>query len=120
MARVKMLTKANEKKLLKNYETNKKRSDAGRAELDLKQVVKLFNPSGNQTWLITEMGLDGMAFGLCDLGLGCPELGYVNILELSSFRGRFGLGIESDKWFEAEKTLNEYAIEAYEAGYIKA
>jgi len=53
-------------------------------------VVKLFDPAGAATWLFTEMMPDGdTLFGLCDLGFGCPELGYVRFAEalkgLSSF-----------------------------------
>jgi hypothetical protein len=36
------------------------------------------------TKLLTEIdpGDDDTAFGLCDLGLGCPEVGYVSLSEL--------------------------------------
>ena len=33
------------------------------------------------------------AFGLCDLGLGCPELGYVSLNELRTVRGKLRLPI---------------------------
>ncbi len=50
-----------------------------RGETDHLPVVKFFDPTGAATWLITEMMQDepDILFGLCDLGLGCPELGYV-------------------------------------------
>jgi hypothetical protein len=43
---------------------------------DPKPVVKLFTPVSNATWLLTELDPadPDVAFGLCDLGLGCPEL----------------------------------------------
>jgi hypothetical protein len=48
-------------------------------------VLKLFNPVGPGTWPITELAPDGdTLFGLCDLGMGCPELGSVSLRELSS------------------------------------
>jgi hypothetical protein len=42
-------------------------------------VVKLFTPDADATWLLTEIDTDDHdhAFGLCDLGQGFPELGYV-------------------------------------------
>lgn len=49
--------------------------------------VKLFTPRANGTWFITEGGpiddnADVLLFGLCDLGMGFPELGYVSLKEL--------------------------------------
>ena len=87
---------------------------------DHKPVVKFFNPNGAATWLITEMDEDGRMFGLCDLGFGTPELGYVMFQELAEFRGRFGLGIERDMHFKASKTISEYAQEAHDSGRIAA
>ena len=77
-------------------------------------VVKLFNPNGGGTWLLTEIAMNNqdLAFGLCDLGMGFPELGWVSIAELKEIRTPFGLGIERDAWFEASKTLTDYTIEA--------
>ncbi len=57
---------------------------------------------------------------LCDLGLGCPELGYVSLTELTGFRGPLGLAIERDRHFVASRTLTEYAAEAHRAGRIRA
>lgn len=77
-------------------------------------VIKLFNPSGAATWLLSEVDPNDpdRAFGLCDLGMGCPELGYVSIEELSTVKGAFNLGIERDIHWVANKDLNEYAREA--------
>lgn len=84
--------------------------------------MKLFNPVGAGTWLLTELDPDDpdIAFGLCDLGAQCPEFGSVRISELESVRGRFGLGIERDLWFKADKPLSAYAAEARTLGSIKA
>jgi hypothetical protein len=60
----------------------------------------------------------GLAFGLCDLGLGYPELGYVSPLELSSVRGKLGLPIERDRYFVAGKPLFAYAVDARKNGHI--
>jgi hypothetical protein len=83
-------------------------------------VVKLFNPCGAATWLISAIEPDDpdILFGLCDLGLGFPELGPVRLSELESVRGRLGLGIERDLHFEAKYPLLVYAEAASEAEVI--
>lgn len=62
----------------------------GKADADFVPVVKLFTPDAACTWLLTELDSDDpdIAFGLCDLGLGCPELGCVRISELETVRGQ--------------------------------
>lgn len=91
-------------------------------EIDFKPVVKLFTPDGGCTWLLSEIDPDhpDIAFGLCDLGMGFPELGYVSLTELRSLRGKLGLPIERDLWFKADKTISEYAEEAAKLGRISA
>lgn len=85
-------------------------------------VVKLFTPDAGATWLLTEMDPDDHdhAFGLCDLGLGYPELGWVSLAELAIVRGRLGLPVERDLHFTAQKRLSAYAREARLAGRIVA
>ncbi|MDH2313881.1 DUF2958 domain-containing protein [Methylobacterium brachiatum] len=78
-------------------------------------VVKLFTPDTGATWLLTELDI---AFGLCDLGLGCPELGYVRLSELQTVRGKLGLPVERDLWFEAKGLLSAYAAAAHRAEHI--
>ncbi len=51
-------------------------------------------------------------FGLCDLGMGFPELGYVSLSELASVRNALGLNMERDLHWKAKKPLSEYATEA--------
>lgn len=93
---------------------------AGGDDIDPHPVVKLFTPDAGATWLLTEIDPDDedLAFGLCDLGLGCPELGYVRLGELAQVRGRFGLPIERDEHFRPEKALSAYADEARHTGAI--
>jgi hypothetical protein len=93
---------------------------AAEVETDHLPVVKFFNPTGAATWLITEMMPDepDILFGLCDLGMGCPELGYVSLAELESVRSRLGLGIERDLYFTARFPLSVYARAAHVAGGI--
>ena len=57
-------------------------------------------------------------FGLCDLGMGFPELGYVSLQELESVELPFGLKIERDMYFTPDKTLKEYASVAREHSRI--
>lgn len=89
---------------------------------DHKPVVKLFTPWGGCTWLLTELDPENpdIAFGLCDLGMGCPELGNVSIEEIESVTGPFGLRIERDEHFTATDTLTHYAAEARRTGQILA
>lgn len=83
-------------------------------------VVKLFTPDAGATWLLTEIDPDDHdhAFGLCDLGLGFPELGWFSLADVASVRGRLGLAVERDLHFRAEKRLSAYAREARLAGRI--
>ena len=91
-------------------------------ERDHPPVLKLFTPDGAATWLISEVDPDDpdRLFGLCDLGQGFPELGYVSLAEISAVRGRLGLPIEGDLHFVADKPLSAYAEEARKQGRIVA
>jgi len=111
---MKLLTKAIKAKLLANSAA----SAAADGGIDHKPVLKLFNPTGAATWLISEMDDRDIMFGLCDLGMGCAELGDVDFRDLEGYRGMFGLGIERDLGFKADKTLGEYASEARALGRI--
>jgi hypothetical protein len=115
-----LITKALTEQLLANGRAQRARMDKGDDALDFKPVVKLFTPDAQCTWLLTELDPDGgLAFGLCDLGLGCPELGYVSLAELSSVRGTLGLPIERDLHLVADKSISVYADEARERGCIQ-
>lgn len=91
------------------------REYARNPEFDPIPVVKLFDPLGSGTWLLTDLNPDDpdIASGLCDLGF--PELGSVRISELESIRtmpNRRGVGIEQDKFFRPTKRISEYADDA--------
>jgi glycine/D-amino acid oxidase-like deaminating enzyme len=120
MARQQMILDCQRVKLLANGAVNlAHRLDDGKTE-DFKPVVKLFNPCGAATWLLSELDEDGdTAFGLCDLGLGEPELGYVSLDELAWVCLPHGLYIERDIHFNAKKLLSEYAAEARRLGRIE-
>ena len=91
-------------------------------DIDPPPVVKLFTPDAGATWLLTKLDPAGpdRAFGLCDLGLGCPELGWVSLAEIASVRGRLGLAVERDLHFVADRPLSAYAEVALGAGRITA
>ena len=89
---MKILTKAIKDKLIANH----KEQDGTK---EFKAVLKLFNPTGIGTWYLSELDPEtNNAFGLCCLTE--EQLGYVNLDELLSFKGQFGLGIERDKFFK--------------------
>lgn len=92
------------------------------ADFDPLPVVKLFMPDAGATWLLSEIDPEDhdIAFGLCDLGLGFPELGCVSLSELARLRGMLGLPIEQDPHFSADKRLSTCAKEARSAGRIQA
>ena len=83
-----------------------------RDDYDPKPVVKLFGGSAG-TWLFTEArryGDDIELFGLCDPGLGFPEIGYCSLNELLSVKfPPLRLPIERDKFWKPQGTLQEYA-----------
>lgn len=85
-------------------------------------VVKLFTPDAGATWLLSELDPEepDIAFGLCDLGVGCPELGTVRLSEIEAVRGAVGLPVERDLFFAADRPLSRYASEAVALGAIRA
>ena len=109
---MKLFTKAQREKLLAN---------GTRRGADHKPVVRLFNPTGAGTWLLTELDPDhpdDYGFGLADLGMGFPELGDIGIREIAEFRGLMGLGIERDMYFRPKYAISIYAEAARAVGRI--
>lgn len=94
------------------------RNNLEAGEADHIPVVKWFTPWANATWIITEMEPDGRCFGLCGVGQGTPELGYVSLEELESIKGPWGLRIERDLHFHPKRPLSEYTIAARAAQRI--
>jgi len=119
---MKLLTSEQEMQLRANGAANLARTARDQEPEDFRPVVKLFCPWGAATWLLTELDPDepDIAFGLCDLGMGFPELGSVSLIELGSVRGPGGLCIERDLYFTPSMTLQGYADEARHAGRIVA
>jgi len=115
---MRLLTKGQRDALLKNGRTM--------AQVDISTgvypVVKLFTPDARATWLLAwiEPWDEDVAWGLCDLGAGFPELGPVRLSELRAVRGPLGLRVERDTSWDAEMTLLEYARKAAAAGRVVA
>tara|TARA_R100001230_G_C5688050_1_gene198895 strand:- start:2397 stop:2744 length:348 start_codon:yes stop_codon:yes gene_type:complete len=111
----KVITKKQEQQLINNHIAQDK-DTLGTTYTRSKPVVKLMvRVGGNATWLLSELDPEtNIAFGLCDLGLGTPELGYVSLDELATL----GWRLERDRYFTADKTITEYAHEARAMGGI--
>ena len=100
---MKPIPKILKERLIKNHFDNLKSEQRG--EKSFKVVLKLFNPTGIGTWYLTELDpVNNVAFGLCCLHE--KVIGFVSLDELSEFKGRFGLGIERDKYF----SINKYSL----------
>jgi hypothetical protein len=117
---MKLLTEQIRTQLLRNGEVTAQAMDHGDDTPDFIPVVKLFTPDASCTWLLTELdpGEPDIAFGLCDLGMGYPELGSVRISELESVRGVLGLPVERDLHFTPSHTIRIYARAAWNAAAI--
>ncbi len=98
---MKLITKALEKLFAKYplYSQDGKMYDAV-------VIAKFFMPSSSFTWYVTEAAKldngDYEFFGYVD-GLD-GEFGYFTLSELKSLRGRFGLHVERDMYFDCGKT----------------
>ena len=114
-----LLTKAQREQLLDNSRLQAAVKGTP-AEIDFYPVVKLFDPCGAATWLLTEIDPEDetVAWGLCDLGMGFPEFGTVSLTELAEYRGRLGLGIERDLYFKARGPISAYIDAAAKADRI--
>lgn len=117
---MKLLTSEQRALMLENGRQNATLSAKDGDTHDFKPVVKLFTPWAGATWLLTELYPDDpdVAFGLCDLGQGCPELGSARLSEIERLRGPAGLRVERDLHFSADKTISAYAADARRRGYI--
>lgn len=69
--------------------------------------VKLFSPYSEAVWFLTEYAPEeGLAFGWADLGMGCGELGYIDIGELASAQ-RGGLPLVERDLYWSPRPLSE-------------
>jgi hypothetical protein len=73
-------------------------------------IVKIFNPSGEGTWLLCGLDSDGDTLvGYADLGFGCVEYGPISLNELETFRSQLTkLPLERDLHFDrCDYTMSE-------------
>jgi hypothetical protein len=112
---MKILLNSQREELIRNHEHT---TEFGAPNLS-EPVVKLFVcVGGNATWLLSELDPEtNIAYGLCDLGHGFPELGYVSLTELED---TLGWRLERDRHWTATKTLTEYAADARSKGMVVA
>jgi hypothetical protein len=101
------------RQLLKNGQLSREARAKDGNVPDFEPVVKLCTPNAQCTWLLTEINPDDQdtAFGLCDLGLGTPELGWVSLSDLASMRNH-RLPVERDLYFNGDKPISRYADDA--------
>ncbi len=113
---MKLLTKAQHDQLIANGIAQG--ASGGRS--DPYPVVKLFMPCTRAVWLLCELEPDDndIAFGLCDLGMGFPELGSVRLSELESVNGPLGVSVERAEPWQAKGPISAYAAAARKAGGI--
>jgi hypothetical protein len=78
-----LITDAQRSQLLANG-----RARAADQALDPLPAVRLFTPGAHATWLLAALDPedDDTAYGLCDIGIGQPDLGTVRLSELASIR----------------------------------
>jgi hypothetical protein len=80
-------------------------------------IAKFFNPTGTGTWYVTEYDpIEHKFFGYASIfGDWSDEWGYFSLDVLEAYRGRFGLGIERDLYFEGRPItkLVEDALDLY-------
>ncbi|CAG5016673.1 hypothetical protein DYBT9275_05605 [Dyadobacter sp. CECT 9275] len=82
---------------------------------DHEPVVKLHSRYGKAIWLLSELDpANQIAFGLCDLGTGTPELSYVSITDLESIKhARLKVPmVEMDQAFEGKYPMSVYVAAA--------
>lgn len=101
---MKFLTDAQQEQLLKNGSEENRDQDHA-------PIVKLFIPNTNAIWLLSEIepANPTIAFGLCDLGLGFPELGYVDLEELNEILIAGTFQVEQDYSFKPQYPMSIYA-----------
>jgi hypothetical protein len=86
-----------------------------RTHTDHAPVVKLHTKYGKGIWLLSELDpVNDIAYGICDLGQGEPELSYVSLSHLESIKhARLKVRmIETDPKFIAKYPMSVYLAAA--------
>ena len=84
-------------------------------------VVMVTLPFSSCIWLLSELDPDNpdIAFGLCDPGMGFPELGYVSLSEIQSVEHPvFKTTVFNNPLFKADYPMSAYAAAARAHGEI--
>ncbi|PXA03893.1 hypothetical protein DDZ13_09645 [Coraliomargarita sinensis] len=89
-------------------------------DIDHIPVILMTVPWHSASWLLTAILPDNkdILIGLCDLGNGYPEVGYVSIDELLQIEHPVGLKLERNKYFKATYPLSVYVKAARNLGRI--
>ncbi len=89
---------------------------------EVRPVVKLYTPDAAGTWLLAWLSPNDpdVAYGLCDLGNGFPEIGGFRLSQIAAMRGPCGMPVEQDRTFAARQSLIEYAMDAHTRGRVVA
>lgn len=100
---MKLLTEEQYKMLIENGQPENR-------DKDHPPVVKLYIPFTGCTWLLNEIEPEtpNIAFGLCDLGMGFPEMGYVDLNEIHETAIHLRLPAENDRHFVGKYPLTVY------------
>lgn len=109
-----LLTDEERERLLANG-----RRGAHRA-IDCYPVVKLYTPDAHATWVLAALDAhdEDTAFGLCDVGIGAPELGNIKLSDLAAIRGPRGQRVQRDPRFKPARSLGEYFARAVADGSV--
>lgn len=83
-------------------------------------MVRLFTPDAHATWLLAALDPeDGdTGWGVCDVGIGMPELGTIKLSDLASIVGPRKQPVMRDRYFQALRPLSEYLRLMQENGGI--
>lgn len=117
---MKFLTPDQHGQLVANGKAQAPGKGTGR-EIDFLPVVRLFNPYGAGTWLLTEIDGDDpdIAWGLADLNCGCAEFGAISLSELSALRHPYGFSlIERGQHWSPRAPISAYIKASVAAGRI--
>jgi len=90
------------------------RADGGGAGDRIRPVVKLYTPDAAATWLLAWLAPHDpdLAYGLCDLGRGCPEICGARLSAIPALRGPLGMSVERDPALAARQSLLDYPADA--------
>lgn len=110
------------KKLLTKEQLVKLKSNGSyeNQDRDHTPVVMLTIPYTDCIWLISEImpENENVGFGLCDIGQGTPELGYVDLKDLADNQMYIGMPVYNNPLFNGKYPMSAYADAAREACVI--